>query len=163
MTFYLKKINSPLGTIIAIADDNYLYLLEFEDKLNLEKEIEKIAKNNLLEKDNPILTSIEDELKKYFNGTLTKFNTPINLIGTNFQKKVWLKLQNIPHGKTISYQDLAISIGNQKAYRAVAKANSANILSIIVPCHRVINKNGNLSGYANGIERKRWLIEHENK
>ena len=102
------------------------------------------------------------ELNEYFNSKRTDFTFKLKPQGTDFQKKVWQELQNIPFGKTISYLDLAKKIGDVKAIRAVASANGKNPLWIVVPCHRVIGTNGSLTGYAGGLWRKKWLLEHEN-
>lgn len=107
--------------------------------------------------------SIDSELKSYFQGTLQQFKTPIKTLGSPFQEQVWDALNEIPYGETQSYSNLANSVGKPKAYRAVAKANGANQLCLIIPCHRVINHNGDLGGYGGGLTRKKWLIEHENK
>jgi AraC family transcriptional regulator of adaptative response/methylated-DNA-[protein]-cysteine methyltransferase len=104
---------------------------------------------------------MEMELNQYFDKSLKKFETPIMFFGSDFQKNVWKQLQNIKMGETVSYKDLAISLGNQKAVRAIGNANGADQLSIIVPCHRVIQSNGTLGGYGGGLERKKWLLTHE--
>jgi AraC family transcriptional regulator of adaptative response/methylated-DNA-[protein]-cysteine methyltransferase len=109
---------------------------------------------------NPI-NSIEQELVLYFNGELEKFKTPIVLWGTPFQKRVWQELIQIPFGETRSYAEIAQAIGQPSAYRAVANANGANKLCIIVPCHRVINTGGGLGGYGAGVSRKEYLLKHE--
>lgn len=109
------------------------------------------------------INSIEKELKIYFEGNLLEFKTPLQLLGSPFQKRVWEALKKIPPGETRSYSDLAIAIGRPSAFRAVAQANGANQLAIIIPCHRVINSNGELGGYAGGLTRKKWLIIHERK
>lgn len=157
-------IDTPLGPMIAIADEHALYLLEFVDRRGLEKEIEKLRKKLLLGiipgSTFPI-HSIKKELNEYFEGKLHIFKTPIANLGSPFQKEVWEQLKKIPFGTTQSYQDLAISIGKPYAYRAVARANGANQLAIIIPCHRVINTNGELGGYGGGIVRKQWLLNHE--
>ena len=98
---------------------------------------------------------------EYFNGERREFNLPIFIEGTDFQKKVWNALVNIPYGKTCSYKDIAIAIGNEKAVRAVGHANNKNKLPIVIPCHRVIGINGKLVGYAGGIDRKDKLLELE--
>ncbi len=103
------------------------------------------------------------ELKEYFAGKRKTFDIPIKLIGTEFQKKVWKELLKIPYGKTVSYKDIAISIDNPKACRAIGMANHNNPILIIVPCHRVVNENGNLGGYALGLDIKRKLLEIEKK
>ncbi len=97
----------------------------------------------------------------YFNGTLKKFNTSIYLSGSEFQKLVWQDLTNVPYGETRSYFTQAKLIGMERSYRAVANANGANKFAIIIPCHRIINNNGELGGYGSGLDRKKWLIEHE--
>ncbi len=111
-------------------------------------------------KTTPLLL-FEKELKLYFSAKLTTFTTPIHLHGTDFQKKAWYELSKIPYGQTISYAEQASALGNNKAYRAVARANNTNQLAIIIPCHRVINNNGKLGGYTGGLHRKQWLIQHE--
>tara|TARA_R110002051_G_scaffold8257_3_gene34894 strand:- start:6067 stop:6543 length:477 start_codon:yes stop_codon:yes gene_type:complete len=108
--------------------------------------------------------SLEDaiyQLNEYFEGIRTEFQLDLNPEGTEFQKKVWLELQNIPYGRTASYMELSKLIGDPKAIRAVGAANGRNPLWIIVPCHRVIGSDGSLTGYAGGLHRKKWLLEHE--
>jgi AraC family transcriptional regulator of adaptative response/methylated-DNA-[protein]-cysteine methyltransferase len=107
------------------------------------------------------ISSIENELTLYFNGKLNKFATTLFFLGLPFQKRVWEELQKIPYGETRSYSDLAKAVKKPTAFRAVAQANGANQFAIIIPCHRVINKNGDLGGYGGGIVRKEWLINHE--
>mgnify|MGYP001824665869 CR=1 FL=1 len=101
------------------------------------------------------------QLQEYFNGQRDSFSLTLNPDGTDFQKKVWKALQNIPYGKTISYLELSKTLGDVKAIRAVAAANGKNPLWIVVPCHRVIGSDGSLTGYAGGIHRKKWLLDHE--
>ena len=102
------------------------------------------------------------QLKEYFEGKRTEFSFKINPAGTDFQQKVWQELLNIPFGKTCSYLELSKKLGDVKAIRAVASANGKNPLWIVVPCHRVIGSDGSLTGYAGGLWRKKWLLEHEN-
>ncbi|MDT0645538.1 methylated-DNA--[protein]-cysteine S-methyltransferase [Zunongwangia sp. F260] len=109
-----------------------------------------------------LLLPAVQQLKTYFEGDLKAFNLKLNPTGTTFQKKVWTALLKIPFGKTISYLELSRKIGDVKAIRAVAAANGKNPLWIIIPCHRVIGSNGSLTGYAGGLDRKKWLLEHEN-
>ncbi|MCB0824296.1 MAG: methylated-DNA--[protein]-cysteine S-methyltransferase [Bacteroidales bacterium] len=142
-------INSPLGTIHLEASAIGITKLIFT-----EEQPEK-ASNNA-----HILKCI-DQLAAYFEGSRKSFNIPLDMDGTDFQKKVWHQLQNIPFGKTISYLDLAKQLGNPKSIRAAAHANGQNTVSIIVPCHRVIGSDGSLTGYAGGLWRKQWLLEHE--
>ena len=101
------------------------------------------------------------QFQEYFEGKRKDFNLKLNPVGTDFQKKVWEELQTIPFGKTVSYLELSKQLGDVKAIRAVAAANGKNPLWIVVPCHRVIGSNGDLVGYAGGLSRKKWLLEHE--
>ncbi len=103
------------------------------------------------------------QLDEYFNKKRQVFDLPLDLQGTEFQKRVWNELLKIPFGKTVSYKELTLRLGDIKAIRAVATANGANPVSIIVPCHRVIGSDGSLTGYAGGLWRKKWLLEHESK
>lgn len=103
------------------------------------------------------------ELDEYFKGERQTFTFPCMQDGTLFQKEVWGSLQDIPFGKTASYKDIAVSIGNEKAIRAVGSANGKNKLSIVIPCHRIIGSNGKLTGYAGGLWRKEWLLQHEKR
>lgn len=152
-----KQLRTPLGDMVAIADDNALHILDFKDSGN----ISRFSSCN--EGDNTILLRLESELDAYFKGTLKKFSIPLNLQGTDFQREAWGALQNIPYGETCSYQEQAEKIHNPTAFRAVANANGQNKLSIIIPCHRVIRSNASLGGYGGGIERKKWLLKHEKK
>ena len=159
-------LDSPLGPMLAIADEKELYLLEFVERRGLEREIERLrvkTKSAIIPGSSDPIISIEAELKLYFDGTLQVFKTPIHLIGSPFQQLVWGELMRIPYGQTRSYADQALAIGRPSAYRAVANANGANQLAIVIPCHRIINTNGDLGGYGGGIARKRWLINHEKK
>lgn len=157
-------IDTPLGPMMAIGDETSLYLLEFVDRRGLEIEIEKLRKRThaaIVPGKTAPIRSIEKELQLYFKGNLNHFQTPIKLIGSPFQKDVWAELQKIPMGQTRSYSEIAKSIKNPRAIRAVARANGANQLALIVPCHRVINSNGDLGGYGGGIARKKWLLSQE--
>lgn len=155
-------IETKLGSMMAVASDDTLHLLEFMDRRGLEREVERLRKNAAIVpgRTEPI-DQIEAELQDYFAGKLAVFTTPVALIGTDFQQMVWQALRNIPCGETRSYAALAAEVGRPSAVRAVAQANGANQLALIVPCHRVINANGKLGGYGGGLVRKKWLIEHE--
>ncbi len=165
-TLKASTFDTPIGSMLAIADEKKLYILEFFERKGLEQEIERLQKKYNYEiiagKTDPI-KSIESEIKAYFTDKLKKFKTPIHIIGTPFQKQVWNELLKIPYGITRSYLEQAKAIKKETAYRAVANANGANQLAIIIPCHRIINNNGNLGGYGGGIDRKKWLLEHEKK
>lgn len=157
-------LDTPLGPMLAIADEAGLYLLEFVDRRGLEREIERLR----LRKEAAILPGITapigkitEELLAYFSGSLRQFTTAYHLLGSPFQQTVWQELSRIPYGKTLSYAEEALALGRPQAVRAVANANGANQLSIIIPCHRVIASNGELGGYGGGLHRKKWLLAHE--
>lgn len=157
-------IDTPIGPMIGIADEDSLYLLEFADRRGLELEIEKLRKKTgstiIPGKCDPII-SIEQELSLYFLGELKEFKTNLKLMGSIFQKLAWDVLCKIPYGETRSYMEQAKRVGNPKAVRAVARANGANQIAIVIPCHRIINNDGKLGGYGGGVARKEWLINHE--
>lgn len=158
------QIETKLGTMVALADDTHLYLLQFTHYKHLKREIAQVQKalNATLATKKPApIISIETEIENYSSGNLSEFKTPYKLIGTEFQKSVWHALEQIPLGKTSSYKDIAHVIGNPKGFRAVALANGANPLAVIVPCHRVINSNGKLGGYSGGIQTKKELLALE--
>ena len=164
--FVLKArwLDTPLGPMIAIADDAALYLLEFVDRRGLEREIERLrvrAKSAIIPGDVEPIQSIEKELKLYFSGKLAHFKTPLKMMGSPFQQSVWNALLQIPPGETRTYSDIAVAIGSPKAFRAVARANGANQVAIVIPCHRVINSGGGLGGYGGGVLRKQQLLEIE--
>lgn len=159
-------IDTILGPMLAIVDDDSLILLEFVDRRGLEREIERLRKKlkcAIIPGSNHITSQITTDLKNYFEGKNFTFTTPIKMLGSKFQIQVWQTLMTIKPGTTISYQELAQKIDNPKAVRAVANANGANQLALIIPCHRVINANNELGGYGGGLPRKLWLIEHESE
>jgi methylated-DNA-[protein]-cysteine S-methyltransferase len=112
-------------------------------------------------RDDAPLASVREQLTAYFDGTLTEFDLPLTFEGTSFQQRVWQELTRIPFGTTISYAELARRVGKPGAARAVGSANGRNPISVVVPCHRVIGASGKLTGYGGGLERKRWLLDHE--
>ncbi|AKA35096.1 methylated-DNA--[protein]-cysteine S-methyltransferase [Flagellimonas lutaonensis] len=146
-TAYVK---TPIGTAEIKGDKNGVASITVFDE-------EKTDHHILPE----VLEDAVYQLKEYFEGTRKQFDLKLNPEGTNFQKKVWNALLQIPYGKTISYLDLSKRLGDVKAIRAVAAANGQNPLWIVVPCHRVIGSNGDLTGYAGGLHRKKWLLQHE--
>ncbi|KTD74981.1 bifunctional transcriptional activator/DNA repair enzyme AdaA [Legionella waltersii] len=152
-----------LGPMVAMADDNALYLLEFVTRRGLEREVERLRRRGfaIIPGENSILSSITRELKAYFEGTLFEFKTPYRVFGSPFQQQVWDALCKIPYGETRSYKEQAISLGKPSSFRAVANANGMNQLALIIPCHRVIASDGTLGGYGGGIAVKQWLLEHE--
>ncbi|EAZ96887.1 methylated-DNA--protein-cysteine S-methyltransferase [Flavobacteria bacterium BAL38] len=144
-------IKTPLGNAIITGDTNGISKIQIlDDVIEVSTDIPK-----------EFQLAVE-ELNGYFNGTIKEFSFSINPKGTDFQKKVWEELLHIPYGKTYSYLELSKKLGDVKAIRAVASANGKNPLWIIIPCHRVIGKDGSLTGYAGGLWRKKWLLEHEN-
>lgn len=160
----LKRIETPLGTMIACANENGICMLEFSDRKALPTELKEISKHfdaNIVQGENPHFKTLEKELEEYFEGKRKDFTVPLSPVGTDFQKKVWEILRTIPYGTTRTYQQQADILGNPKAVRAVANANGLNKISIIIPCHRVIGTNGTLTGYGGGIWRKQKLLELE--
>jgi AraC family transcriptional regulator of adaptative response/methylated-DNA-[protein]-cysteine methyltransferase len=163
-TLYSTWLETPIGRMLAIADDKALYLLEFDGRKSLDKGLARLrqkANATIVCGRTAVIDSIERELSLYFKGELQVFNTPLINFGTPFQKSVWKELQNIPCGQTLSYSELAAAVGRPTAFRAVAQANGANQHALIVPCHRVINASGELGGYAGGLSKKQWLLDHE--
>lgn len=143
-------IESPLGITTIIGDENGVSVISVTKEGELSAEIPEV------------LQEAVRQLQEYFEGKRTDFTFKLNPKGTEFQQKVWKSLLEIPYGKTVSYMDQTKKLGDVKAIRAVASANGKNPLWIVVPCHRVIGTNGSLTGYAGGIWRKKWLLEHEN-
>ncbi|HUQ53809.1 MAG TPA: trifunctional transcriptional activator/DNA repair protein Ada/methylated-DNA--[protein]-cysteine S-methyltransferase [Gammaproteobacteria bacterium] len=159
-------LDTPLGPMTAIADEEALYLLEFVDRRGLEREIERLRlrhKAGIAPGRTAPIIQIEQELADYFAGRSTTFETPIARSGSPFQNAVWDALLTIPPGETWSYAQLARVVGRPKAVRAAGTANGCNQLAIVIPCHRVITSAGELGGYAGGVPRKRWLLEHERR
>ncbi len=157
-------IDTPLGTVTTLADEDHLYLLEYADRQGIERQVAHLCsrlKARVVPGRPLPIVKIESELEAYFNGTLRTFKTPLSDTGTPFQKKVWNTLVSIPLGETRSYLDVASAIDRPSAVRATASANGANPFAIIVPCHRVIRAGGGLGGYGGGLQRKRWLLDHE--
>ncbi|WP_366143264.1 methylated-DNA--[protein]-cysteine S-methyltransferase [Soonwooa sp.] len=160
----LKRVETPIGTMIACADSNGICMLEFSDRKALPTELKQISKHfdaNIIQGENPHFVTLEKELKEYFDGKRKDFSVPLSPVGTDFQKQVWEILRTIPYGTTRSYQEQANILGNPKGVRAVANANGLNKISIIIPCHRVIGSDGKLTGYGGGIWRKQKLLELE--
>lgn len=158
------RFDTLLGQMVTIGGKERIYLLEFADRPRLEQKIEKFysnTKTNIVHGSTEAINNIRMEIESYFNGVLKEFKTPICLLGTSFQKLVWEKLSHIKYGQTSTYKAQAEIIGKAFACRAVANANASNSIAIVVPCHRVINSNGNIGGYAGGKTRKQWLLEHE--
>ncbi|MFV8374296.1 methylated-DNA--[protein]-cysteine S-methyltransferase [Flavobacterium sp. LB1P71] len=146
-TAYIK---TPLGIATIMGDENGISVISVTDQGTVSTVIPTV------------LQEVVSQLNDYFDGKRTGFDFTMNPKGTDFQQKVWKELLEIPFGKTMSYMDLSKRLGDVKAIRAVASANGKNPLWIVIPCHRVIGTDGSLTGYAGGLWRKKWLLEHEN-
>lgn len=160
----LTRVLTPLGPMIAGATGDGLCLLEFADRRMLETQLRRVARSlpgPLTPGRNAVLAQVEDELTRYFQGSLREFAVPLALFGSAFQRDVWHALRRIPYGETRSYAEQAAVIGRPDAVRAVARANGDNKVAVVVPCHRVIGSDGRLTGYGGGLWRKRWLLELE--
>ena len=160
----LKRIETPLGPMIVCATKEGVCLLEFTNRKMLETELKDLAKRLnavIVQGDNPHNEKAAIQLSEYFDGNRKKFDLPLFTPGTAFQNKVWKELQGIPYGATRSYKEQAIAVGNADSVRAVATANGMNRIAIIIPCHRVIGSDGNLTGYAGGLWRKKFLLDLE--
>jgi AraC family transcriptional regulator of adaptative response/methylated-DNA-[protein]-cysteine methyltransferase len=160
----LKWIPSPLGPLVAGAADQGICLLEFTDRRMLEaqfKSLRKLFGLPLIPGTNPHLEQLERELAEYFAGRRRTFSLPLVYPGSPFQKQIWGELLRVPYGQTRSYQHLASAVGNDAAVRAVGRANGMNRIAILIPCHRIVNKNGDLGGYGGGLRRKQFLLNLE--
>ena len=161
---HIARFTTPLGPMFACAAKEGVCLLEFTNRKMLETEFKDLMKRLdavILPGENPLLDQVQQELKEYFDGNRKKFSIPLHNPGTEFQQNVWNALKEIPYGETRSYKQQAIILNNPKTVRAVASANGYNRIAIIIPCHRVIGENGDLTGYAGGLTRTKWLLDHE--
>jgi methylated-DNA-[protein]-cysteine S-methyltransferase len=150
---YKLDYQSPIGVIKIMGTHEAISSILFS---------EECKKTNFLDAETPqVMAECYNQLDEYFKGGRYEFTFPYKCEGTAFQKTVWNALIEIPYAETGSYKDIAVSIGNEKAIRAVGSANGKNKLSIVIPCHRVIGSNGKLTGYAGGLWRKEWLLQHE--
>jgi len=156
INFYSEEIISEINIAVLASSKGIKKIF-----LNPAKETTELSSATKLRSDDPYLFGIFDQLKEYFAGTRKEFDVPLDIEGTDFQKRVWNELQKIPYGKTISYKTLSEKLGDVKAIRAVGKANGQNPIAIIIPCHRVIGANGNLIGYAGGLAIKEKLLHLE--
>lgn len=150
MSIETTYYQSPIGFLEISADEEGICSLYFVDE-----------RSKPTSKNNPLLKECVIQLEEYFNGIRKEFGLKLNPHGTDFQKRVWKQLETIPFGKTTTYLDVSIQLGDANATRAVGNANGSNPISIIVPCHRVIGVNGKLVGYGGGLWRKEWLLNHE--
>lgn len=166
----MNKINiqyfkTPVGEIILGSYDNKLCMADWryrKMRTSIDARLQKGLNTTYVEDDSIVLKLAREQLDAYFQGRCQIFDVPLLMVGTQFQKSVWQGLTKIPFGTTASYLDLAKSINNEKAIRAVASANGANAISIFIPCHRIIGSDGSLVGYAGGLDVKKKLLEIEN-
>lgn len=161
---FSRWIDSPLGAILALADDAGLYIFDWVDRRGLEREIVRLrakTKYAIVPGTHPILDLAKQQIDEYFAGQRRTFSLPLALRGSDFQRRVWDALLQIPSGETRAYAEIARAIGQPTAVRAVARANGDNYRGIIIPCHRVIGSDGSLTGYGGGLARKQWLLDHE--
>jgi methylated-DNA-[protein]-cysteine S-methyltransferase len=157
MTYAFKIVSSRVGLLKLVANDLALVAILWEND-----DPKRVRLGSLVEDvDHPILCLAEQQLGEYFAGARKSFDLPLDFAGTPFQKKVWSELLNIPFGQTRTYGQIANAIGKPRAFRAVGAANGKNPISIVAPCHRVIGKDGSLTGFAGGLEAKECLLEIE--
>ncbi len=164
LVVHLARVHTPVGPMVAGACDHALRLLEFHEPDKLESQIQRLVDRLdavVVPGDNEITRQTAAELDEYFGGARREFTVPLRLSGTPFQEAAWRALRDIPYGQTRSYGEQARAIGRPTAVRAVARANGANHIAIIVPCHRVIGADGTLTGYGGGLWRKKRLLELE--
>lgn len=160
----IDRLTTPIGPMFVCATETGICLLEFVDRPMLEsefKDLQKRLKASIVTGENQHTKQLKQELREYFQGSRQVFSVKLDTPGTEFQQLVWEHLQKIPCGELSTYQQQAIRIDKPTAVRAVASANGFNRIAIVIPCHRVIGKNGKLTGYGGGLERKQWLIDHE--
>ncbi len=147
---YTTFLESPVGWLKITADEECLLSVEFKNS-------KSISSKKLPQ----ILVDTKKQLSEYFCGKRKIFQLKVQPAGTEFQKKIWELVQKVPFGKTVSYLEIAVQSGSEKNTRAVGLANGKNPIPVVIPCHRIIGSNGKLTGYAGGIEKKRWLLQHE--
>jgi methylated-DNA-[protein]-cysteine S-methyltransferase len=157
MTYAFKTMASPVGTLTLVAGTDGLAAILWENDRPGRVKLDAMEERP----DHPVLLETETQLRDYFAGVRTQFDLPLEMKGTDFQKQVWAQLLAIPFGETRTYGEIARAIGSPNAVRAVGGANGRNPLSIVAPCHRVIGGNGTLTGFAGGLEAKRYLLAHE--
>ena len=163
---WASPLKTPLGPMLGAASDDGVCLLEFVDRRAMEAQVATLRKHfsaPVVPGRNAHLDHLADELARYFDGSLTEFTAPLLHPGSPFQESVWSRLRAIPYGETTSYGAIAAAIGRPGASQAVGRANGENRLAIVVPCHRVVRSDGHLCGYAGGLRRKQWLLDHERR
>ncbi|PYI77069.1 MAG: bifunctional transcriptional activator/DNA repair enzyme protein Ada, partial [Verrucomicrobia bacterium] len=163
---FAERIETPLGAMLAIADDEGLRLLEFVDRRAMERELSILRarlQTNVVPGEHRHLAAVRSQLAAYFSGKNLEFNVSLAPTGSPFQLRAWEVLRSIPAGETRSYSWMAEKLGDVEMRRAVGRANGDNMMCIIIPCHRVIRADGSLCGYGGGLWRKKWLLDHERR
>ena len=163
-TLLCAEISTPIGSMHAVATASELCLLEFSDRRMLNTQLKRVKKYfqaDIIAGSNSIFASLQQQIDEYFQGHRREFSLPLKTPGSEWQQRLWQQLQELPYGQTRSYQQLAELIGQPTAVRAVAQANGANRIAIIIPCHRIIAANGNMVGYGGKVWRKRHLLDLE--
>lgn len=155
---FWNEITSPLGDVFLLWRKEGVFLVSFIKEKQLKKVSGFVKYDFRIERSNSML---EKQLNEYFNGKRKEFELDLIMNGTRFQQKVWKELLKVPFGETVSYGEIAKRVGNPKGARSVGMAVSRNPLSIVIPCHRVIRSSGEIGGYAGGVYRKKWLLQHE--
>lgn len=163
-SIWVNRVSTPLGSMIMGVSDQGLCLLEFAERRMLDTQLKRLRQRMgrvFLPGDHPLMQTIKKQLDAYFDGDLKKFDLPVQSPGTEFQESVWSQLRNIPYGEMRSYAEIAQAMGQANAVRAVGRANGDNRIAIIIPCHRVVGSDGELTGYGGGLWRKSYLLALE--
>lgn len=161
---FAERIATPLGTMLGLANDEGIILLDFVDRRGLERNLATLRQRlgcAVVPSRHPLLEEAGRQLTAYFAGTLRSFDLPLKPIGSPFELEAWRYLQTIPYGETRSYATMARELGRAGSARAAGRANGMNFISLVIPCHRVIGADGALTGYGGGLGRKQWLLQHE--
>ncbi len=164
MDIHIDYYKTDIGELIIGAFDGKICILDFRYRrmrTSVDRRIRSLLKAEFIEQQDPVIEKVKKELDAYLAGEKRKFDVPIIMLGTSFQKEVWTALLKIPYGTTVSYLDLARAIKKPTAVRAVANANGANAIALIIPCHRVIASDGSLGGYGGGVQIKKQLLQLE--
>lgn len=165
-TVYCEWFDSPVGDLAVIADDTALLALQFRERTSPdadEADIRRQMNADTVLPGNVLTRTVGRELEAFFAGRAFEFSVPLAPAGSEFEQKVWAELLRVPLGETCSYGDIARNVGGMETVRAVGKANGANPIAIIIPCHRCIGSDGSLTGYGGGLWRKKWLLRHEGR
>jgi AraC family transcriptional regulator of adaptative response/methylated-DNA-[protein]-cysteine methyltransferase len=163
-SIWINRVATPIGSMVMGVSDRGLCLLEFAERRMLETQLKRLRQHMgrvFLPGDHPLMKQVKDELDAYFDGSLRKFSVPLHSPGTAFQESVWAALRKVPYGELCSYGDIAKQIGQASAVRAVGRANGDNRIAIIIPCHRIVGADGELTGYGGGLWRKEYLLAME--